>query len=82
MIAKIACMIDKKITEVLPGNFIKNVSPDNLLQENNKSVNEKKYFSSSLFGKQVEKNCKHRTETGFCKLSKKPCLHFSLLNQL
>lgn len=46
MIAKIAYMIDKKITEVLPGNFIMNFSPDNLLQENNETVNDKKDFSS------------------------------------
>ena len=69
-------MTDKKITEVLPGNFIINLSPDTLLQENNKPVNDKKDFSSSLFRKPVEKNCKHRTETGFCNLGKKPCLHF------
>ena len=69
-------MTDKKITEVLPGSFIMNLSPANLLQENNNSVYDKKNFSSSLFTKQVKKNCKHRTEAGFCNLGKKPCLHF------
>ena len=76
MIAKIDCMINKKIAEVIPGNFIMNLSPSNHQQENNKSVYNNKDFSSSLFTKQIEKNCKHRTETGFCNLSNKPCMHF------
>ncbi|MGZ8558187.1 MAG: hypothetical protein ACXWWC_07640 [Chitinophagaceae bacterium] len=75
-------MINNKRAEAIPGYIMMNLSPASLLQENNKSVNEKKYFSSSLFGKQVEKNCQHRTETGFCMLSNKPCLHFSLSNQI
>ncbi len=77
-------MIDKKIAEVIPGYFIVNFSPANQQQENNKSVYDNNNLSSSpQFIKHVEKNCKHRTETGYCNLSKKPCLHFSLLlNQL
>ena len=55
MIAKIDCMINKKITEVIPGNFIMNLSPSNHQQENNKSVYNNKDFSSSLFTKQIEK---------------------------
>ena len=76
MIAKIDCMINKKIAEVIPGNFIMNLSPASQQQENNKSVYVNKDISSSLFTKQIEKNCKHRTEAGFCNLGKKPCLHF------
>ena len=48
-------MINKKITEVIPGNFIMNLSPSNHQQENNKSVYNNKDFSSSLFTKQIEK---------------------------
>lgn len=55
MIAKIDCMINKKIAEVIPGNFIMNLSPSNHQQENNKSVYNNKDFSSSLFTKQIEK---------------------------
>ena len=74
---KIDCMTDKKITEVNTGNYIINSIPASLQQVNNGGAYNKKDFSSSLFTKPIEKNCKHRTETGFCNRSNKQCLHFN-----
>ena len=70
-------MIDKKIPEVITGNFINNLIPANQQLENNSSTYNKKDFTSSpQLLNQLEKNCKHRTETGYCKRSNQQCMHF------
>ena len=77
---KTDCMIVKKIAGVIPGYFIMTLSPGNQQQENNKSVYDNNNLSSSpLFINHVEKNCKHRTETGFCNLSKKTMPSFFII---
>ncbi len=77
MIAKNDCMIDKIIPEVITGTFISNLIPANQQVENNSSAYDKKDFASPpLLINNLEKNCKHRTETGFCKRSNQQCMHF------
>ena len=77
MIAKNDCMKDKKIPKTITGNFISNLIPANQQVANISSTYDKKDFTSPpLLLNHLEKNCKHRTETGFCKRSNQQCMHF------